>query len=97
MDRLATDGLAPGELDRVRARLVAQLLRDVDPVLGRTLTLAGFEQQHGRAELLAELPGRFAAVSDDQIRHAAATLRPDRRAVLELLPGHHGDGQGGAR
>ena len=39
-DRLATAGLAAGELDRVRARILAQVFRDVDPVLGRTLALA---------------------------------------------------------
>jgi zinc protease len=87
LDRLATDGLSAGELDRVRARIVAQLFRDVDPVLGRTLALAGFEQQHGRAELLRELPGMLADVTEGDIRGAAAALRPDSRAVLELVPG----------
>jgi predicted Zn-dependent peptidase len=87
LDRLATDGLSAGELDRVRARIVAQLFRDVDPVLGRTLALAGMEQQHGRAELLMELPGLLAAVGDADVRWAAATLVPGRRAVLELMPG----------
>jgi predicted Zn-dependent peptidase len=86
-DRLGTSGLLPGELDRVRARLVAQVFRDVDPVLGRTLSLAAFEQQHGRAELLMELSGMLSAVTEDQVREAAGRLRPDRRAVLELLPG----------
>ncbi len=87
LDRLANDGLGDGELRRVTARTATQLLRDVDPVLGRTLTLAALEQQHGRAELLHELPGRLAAVSEEQVRQAAATLRPDRRARLELVPG----------
>jgi predicted Zn-dependent peptidase len=86
-DRLATDGLADGELERVRARLLAQVFRDLDPVLGRTQALAAAELVHGRAELLAELPGRLAEVTADQVRAAAATLRPDRRAVLELAPG----------
>jgi zinc protease len=87
LDRLATDGLSTGELDRVRARIVAQLFRDVDPVLGRTLALAGLEQQHRRAELLMELPAMLAAVTDAQVRDAAAALGPERRAVLELVPG----------
>ena len=90
-DRLATDGLLRGELDRVRARILAQVFRDVDPVLGRTLALAAFRLTHGRAELLAELPAHLGAVTADQVRAAAATLRPDRRAVLELVAG------GGAR
>ncbi|MFL6129534.1 MAG: M16 family metallopeptidase [Mycobacteriales bacterium] len=86
-DRLATSGLAPGELDRVRARIIAQVFRDVDPVLGRTLALATAELVHGRAELLTELPARLAEVTAAQVQDAAATLRPDRRAVLELVPG----------
>jgi predicted Zn-dependent peptidase len=86
-DRLATDGLVKGELDRVRARLLAQVFRDLDPVLGRTQALAAAELVHGRAELMAELPGRLADVSADQVCAAAATLRPDRRAVLEVAPG----------
>ena len=86
-DRLATAGLAGGELERVRARILAQLFREVDPVLGRTLALAAFEQIHGRAELLTELPARLAAVTAEQVQEAAATLRPDRRAVLELAAG----------
>ncbi len=35
----------------------------LDPVMGRTLAFAKFELVHGRAELVAELPERLAAVS----------------------------------
>jgi predicted Zn-dependent peptidase len=63
------------------------VFRDLDPMLGRTQALAGAELVHGRAELLAELPGRLADVTADQVQAAAETLRPDRRAVLEIAPG----------
>jgi len=53
----------------------------------RTLAFAKFELIFGRAELVAELPGRLAAVTQDEVRAAAATLRPDRRAVIELIAG----------
>ena len=86
-ERLATDGLQRGELERVRSRLLAQVFRDVDPVLGRTQVLASAELIHGRAELLAELPARLAEVTAEQVAAAAATLLPDRRAVLEIVPG----------
>ena len=85
--RIADDGLAPGELDRVRTRLVSVLLRELDAVLSRTLNFAKFELIFGRAELIAELPGRLAAVTEDAVRAAAQTLHPDRRAVLELIAG----------
>ncbi len=87
LDAIATDGLDTGELDRVRTRLVSVLMREMDSVLSRTLEFAKFELIHGRAELVAELPERLAAVSEDAVRRAAATLRPDRRAVLELVAG----------
>jgi predicted Zn-dependent peptidase len=85
--RIVEDGLEVGELDRVRRRLVGVLLRELDPVISRTLELAKFELIYGRAELIAELPGRLAAVPEDAVRRAAADLRPDRRAVLELVAG----------
>lgn len=85
--RIADDGLEPGELDRVRTRLVSVLMRELDAVLSRTLNFAKFELLFGRAELIAELPGRLAAVTEDAVRAAAAALRPDGRAVVELVAG----------
>ncbi len=85
--RVADDGLERGELDRVRTRLVSVLVRSLDAVLSRGLEFAKYELLHGRAELVTELPQRLAAVTDDAVRKAAAELRPDRRAVLELVTG----------
>jgi predicted Zn-dependent peptidase len=87
VDRVAQDGLAAGELDRVRARLASVLFREIDPVINRTLEIAKFELVHGRAELIGELPERLAEVTPEAVRAAAARLRPDSRAVLELVPG----------
>ncbi|HEY0485736.1 MAG TPA: pitrilysin family protein [Mycobacteriales bacterium] len=87
LDRLATDGLAAAELHRVQARLATHLLGQVDPVMSRTLSMAVLEQQRGRAELAGELPRLLAEVTTEQIRAAAAMLRPDRRAVLEVRAG----------
>jgi zinc protease len=87
LTRVAEDGLDAGELDRVRARLVGLIFRELDPVISRTLELAKFELVFGRPELIAELPERLAAISADAVRAAAGGLRPDRRAVLELVAG----------
>jgi predicted Zn-dependent peptidase len=87
LDRLATDGLGAGELDRVVARLRAQLLRQRDQVIGRTLSLTMFEQQHGSAERLWELDERIAGVTADDVRQAAAALTVDSRSVLVLHAG----------
>jgi zinc protease len=87
LDRLAHDGLAAGELDRVKARIATHLLRDTDPVLGRALRMAVLEQQRGDAGLLNELPHLIASVTSEQIVAAAAALRPHRRASIEVEPG----------
>ena len=87
LDRLATGGLEPGELDRVLARLGSALVQGQDHVLGRTLSMAAFEQQRGRAELVGELPALLGAVTEEQVLAAAGSLRPDCRARLDVVVG----------
>jgi len=82
--RVATDGVGADELRRVQARTEAQLLRQADSVLGRTLGFAASELIHGRAELAGELAARLAGVTPDQVQDAARRLDPDAAAVLEL-------------
>jgi zinc protease len=85
--RLAADGLQPGELARTQARMATHLLRDTDAVLGRALPMAVLELQRGRPELLNELPRLVGEVTEAQIVAAAATLRPERRSTIEVIPG----------
>lgn len=85
--RLAADGLDQPELDRTVARMTARYLREVDSVLGRATTMAVFEQQRGRAELVNELPDLLRQVTPEQVQAAAATLTPQTRTLLELRPG----------
>ena len=87
LSRLAADGLTAGELERTVARMTARYLRDVDSVLGRATTMAVFEQQRGRAELVNELPDLMRKVTPEQVQAAAATLTPQTCTVLELRPG----------
>ncbi|MFI5931718.1 M16 family metallopeptidase [Actinoplanes sp. NPDC051494] len=87
LDRLATGGLAPGELARTQARMATHLLRDTDAVLGRALPMAVLELQRGRPELLNELPKLVGEVTEAQIVAAAAALRPESRATVEVVPG----------
>ncbi|MEV6968991.1 pitrilysin family protein [Hamadaea sp. NPDC051192] len=95
LDRLATDGLVAGELARTQARMATHLLRDNDAALNRALRMAVLEQQRGDADLLNELPHLIASVTDEQIVTAAAALRPNRRASVEVIPGA-GNGANGA-
>src|SRR6185312_9677183 len=61
--------------------------RDTEAVLGRALPMAVLELQRGRPEMLNELPKLIGEVTEAQIAAAAATLRPERRATVEVLPG----------
>ncbi|WP_425455275.1 M16 family metallopeptidase [Allorhizocola rhizosphaerae] len=87
LDRLANDGLTPGELARTQARMATHLLRETDAVLGRALRMAVLELQRSNPALLNDLPHLIAEVTEDQIREAASRLRPQRRASVEVVPG----------
>jgi zinc protease len=87
LDRVATGGLSPGELARTQARMATHLLRDSDPVISRALRMAVLEQQRGAPELINELPRLVGSVTAEQVVAAAATLRPERRASIEVVPG----------
>ncbi len=86
LDRLATGGLADGELARTQARIATHLLEETDAVLGRALRMAVLEQQRASALLINDLPTLIAEVTEEQIVAAAAALRPHRRAAVEVVP-----------
>jgi zinc protease len=85
--RVATDGLEPGELDRVKARLLAQHLRGLDRLLNRTQSFSAFALHPGRPELVNEVGPMLAEVTAEAVQEAAARMRPDARAVLEIEAG----------
>jgi len=68
--------------------MTAQTIRRLDDIMSRALAAAVLEQQRSRAEVLSELPGLLAAVTPDDItRVASQWLKPNSRAVLEVVPG----------
>jgi zinc protease len=83
-ERIATDGLDDGELARTQARIATHMLRELDPVLGRALRMAVLELQRGDASVMNELPKLIGQVTDEQVVAAAARLRADRRATVEV-------------
>jgi zinc protease len=87
LDRVATEGLAGDELTRVTARLRSAMLQGGDNLLRRTLAMASYEQQRGRAELALEMPDLLTEVTADQVAEAAGALRPDVRGRLDLIAG----------
>src|SRR5262249_20654917 len=86
-DRIGQDGLEAGELARTVARMSTHLLRDADTVLNRALHNAVLELQRGDASIADELPRLLTEVTEDQVRAAAASLVPDRRALVEVVAG----------
>jgi zinc protease len=86
--RLVEEGLDQEELERTQTSLVSAHLRRLDNLLNRSMFLCTLEQQRKRAELVNELPELLAAVEADAVVAAAEEwLVPDRRAVLEVVPG----------
>jgi len=86
-ERLANDGLDKGELARTQARMATHILRESDPVLGRALRLAVLEQHRDDASVMNDLPQLIGAVTAEQVLAAAAAIRPDRRASVEVKVG----------
>ena len=86
-DRIAQDGLDAGELARTVARMSTHLLRDADTVLNRALHNAVLELQRGDASIADDIPRLLTEVTEEQVRAAAASLGPDRRALVEVVPG----------
>jgi zinc protease len=84
---LAADGPSAVELAGVVARWRAGTHRSRDRLVSRTLEAGASELLFGNPHLSAELPDLVAAVTPEQVAAAAAALRPDARAVLEVQPG----------
>ncbi|MEU4086540.1 M16 family metallopeptidase [Streptomyces aureus] len=83
---LAAQGPTEEELARATALSSVGMHRKYDSLLARTRALGAQEVLFGKAELVDELPGRLAHVSASDLARAAASLRPDARAVLSLHP-----------
>lgn len=90
LDRLATGGLAEGELERTQARIATHLLRDADAAYSRGLTMAVLEMQRDDPAMAGALPRLMGSVTAAELVSAAAALRPDRRACVEVEPGADG-------
>jgi predicted Zn-dependent peptidase len=86
LERVA-EGVDEDELARVKARVAAQLLRGDDSVMGRSRRFATAEIFHGDAAMSTRFPVLLGEVTADAVARAAASLTPQRRAVLEVIPG----------
>jgi len=86
IERLATGGAGPEELERVKASFAGAYWKGVDSVMERSISFAALEVIHGRAELIAELPELFDAVGGEEVEAAAAELSRQERTIVEIAP-----------
>ncbi|GAC1477702.1 MAG: pitrilysin family protein [Acidimicrobiales bacterium] len=84
----AAAGVESEEVSRIVTSMVSAHLRQLDNVLQRAEVIGLLEQQRGQPDLVNDLPALLEAVSPEAIAGAAARwLRPDARAILELVAG----------
>lgn len=86
-DKVAANGITADELDRARAVLTADWLRELASVNGRADALGQYATRFGDAEAIRTRVDLLDAVTEDDVRRVAAdTFRPDNRIVLTYLP-----------
>lgn len=95
--RFADAGPDTDQLRRAQARFTANIFAECDSVIARTRNLGLFELLHGRAELLGELPRIAGSLKPADIAAAAASLDPQRCAVLRVVPVPEGSAAEGAK
>lgn len=84
---LAETGPTDRELRAVRARRINAHHRNVDQLTNRIRSAGRFGLLFGDPDLLRALPGHLAALTAEDLAHAARGLRPEARAVLTVTPG----------
>lgn len=86
--RIAREGLAPAELERVKTKFRSDWLRGQETRLGRAQRLLYAALLDGDPEAANRELSRFMGVTSDQIRRAAAArLAPAAATWFELAPG----------
>ena len=87
LENLAASGPQAEELARVITRWTAAMHRKNDKLDARAKAFGVAELLFGRADLVAELPNRVAAIPAENVMSAAKALRADSRAVLTVSAG----------
>ncbi|HSA53036.1 MAG TPA: pitrilysin family protein [Yinghuangia sp.] len=86
-DEVARDGITARELDRARAVLTADWLRELANVNGRADAIGQYATHFGDAEAIRTRVELLDAVTEDDVRRVAAdTFRSDNRIRLTYLP-----------
>ena len=90
-DRIARHGVTAAELERTKAKMLADLYTDLEPLIQRADLLAIRQAFTGDAASLNRVPGEIRAVTATEIRRAAASLlTAANRATIERHPAGEG-------
>ncbi len=85
--RMAEEGLTAEEARAAKERLSGRLMLSLEAPAARMSRLAALALYDQPYRTLEEEAARIHAVSEEELREAAALWHPDRLAVLELAPG----------
>ena len=87
LDELRTNGLRPGELDRVLAQTETDFVTSMQSAGDRAEQLSRFATYYGDPTMVNEQILRYRAVTEADVRAMAADrLGPDNRASLVYVP-----------
>ena len=84
--RLATEGPTPAELDRARNQYEMSFLRKMEALQARASALNRYLRAFGQPDGLERDLGRYRDATVDGVRQAAASLTPERRAIVRVRP-----------
>src|SRR5262249_30254902 len=85
--RLAKEGPTDAEMTKVRNRTEASFLFGLQSNLNRATKLGSYELFFGDARLLNGEPGRYLAVTKDDIKRVVATyMTPAKKTLIEVTP-----------
>jgi zinc protease len=86
-EKIAKDGISDKELQKAKNNLRAQQLRELSTNGGRAHALGTYETFLGDWREALKLPNRYAAITHEQVKAAAAKyLSRDRRVTVTLKP-----------
>jgi predicted Zn-dependent peptidase len=89
VERLATEGPTPDEMEKLRNTLVNDAVRGRQSTLYRAQRIAEFTLYDGDPHLLNTELGRYLALTPEQIRDAAGRyLLTDNHSLMEVVPAH---------
>ncbi len=84
IERLASEGPSPAELERVRNQLEVSFIGDLEGLQRRASTLNRYRYLSGTPDYVNQDLERYRKLTAEDIRTAAATLTSDRRCILRV-------------